>query len=111
MGKEAIFLVAGMAFVTVIPRVLPIWLLSDRRLSPIMDRWLALIAPAILSALLFPELLLNRSQSPAVLMPFTSNVYLPAAIVSFITAWKTKSLFCTVVMGGAAVAFLRFFMA
>ena len=110
MGKEAIFLVAGMAFVTVIPRVLPIWLLSDRRLSPIMDRWLALIAPAILSALLFPELLLNRSQSPAVLMPFTSNVYLPAAIVSFITAWKTKSLFCTGGMGGAAVAFLRFFM-
>ena len=110
MGREAFFLVAGMTLVTVIPRVLPIWLLSDRRLSPLVDRWLALIAPAILSALLFSELLLDRSQSSAVLMPFASNVYLPAAFLSFITAWKTKSLFCTVVMGSAAVAFLRFFM-
>ena len=110
MDKAKLFLIVGMTLVTLIPRILPIWLLSDRRMSPLVERWLALIAPAILAALLLPELLLDRSQSPAAIMPLVSNMYLPAAIPAFITAWKTKSLFGTVVVGIATVALLRSLM-
>lgn len=109
MSNEELFLIAGMTFVTLIPRILPIGLLSDRRMSPFIERWLALIAPAILAALLFPELLLDRSQSPAAFLPLVSNTYLLAAIPASLTAWKTKSLFGTVVVGIATVALLRLF--
>lgn len=99
-----------MMLVTLLPRILPILLLSDRRMPPIVERWLALIAPAILAALLLPELLLDKTQSPATLMPLGANGYLPAAIPAFIVAWRAKSLFGTVVVGIVAVALLRLLM-
>jgi branched-subunit amino acid transport protein len=95
-----------MTLVTFVPRVVPILLLSGRKMPKIIERWLSLIAPAILSALLLPELLLDRSGGEPVLS--LANVYLPAALPTFLVAWRTKSLFGAVVTGMITVALLRF---
>ena len=98
-------IIAGMALVTFLPRIVPILLLPGRRMPKIVERWLSLIAPAIMSALLLPELLLNRSGGVPSLSFY--NLYLLAAFPTFIVAWKTKSLFGAVVTGIATVALAR----
>ena len=98
-------IIAGMTLVTFVPRVVPIMLLSGRKMPKIIERWLSLIAPAILSALLLPELLLDRGGVEPVLS--LTNVYLPAAIPTLFVAWRTKSLFGAVVTGMVTVALLR----
>ena len=100
-------IIIGMMFVTLMPRVIPISLLSGRRIPNIIERWLSLIAPAILSALLMPELLLDRSGQEVSLSFY--NLYLFAALPTFFIAWKTKSLFGAVVIGIATVALVRLF--
>ena len=98
-------IIIGMTLVTFLSRVIPILLLSGRKMPKIAERWLSLIAPAILSALLWPELLLDRSgQTPSFSF---YNIYLLAAIPTFLVAWKTKSLFGAVVTGIATVALVR----
>jgi len=99
-------IIAGMALVTFLPRVIPILLLSGRKMPRIVERWLSLIAPAILAALLAPELFLDRS-IPAAPVFVLSSVYIKAAIPAFIVAWKTRSLFGTVAVGIIAAALLR----
>jgi branched-subunit amino acid transport protein len=105
--RDATAVIAGMALVTFLPRIVPLLLLTGMKMPKAAGRWLSLIAPAILSALLLPELLIGRSEAgPALSL---SNIYLFAAIPSFAVAWKTKSLFGTVATGIAATALLRLF--
>ena len=99
-------LIAGMALVTFLPRIVPLLILTGMKMPKATGRWLSLIAPAILSSLLLPELLIVRSAAGHELSLL--NIYLFAAIPSFAVAWKTKSLFGTVAAGIAATAFLRF---
>ena len=97
--------VAGMALVTFVPRVVPILLLSGRKTPKIVEKWLSLIAPAILSALLLPELLVGPGDPPAFSL---FNPAFLAALPAFFVAWRTNSLFGTVTVGIAAMALLRF---
>ena len=104
MSKEWIIII-GMAFVTFFPRVIPILLLPGKKMPRVIKRWLSLIAPAILSALLAPELLLSRIDAGTYLS--FSSLYLFAALPTFLVAWKTRSLFGAVVTGIATVAVVR----
>jgi branched-subunit amino acid transport protein len=97
--------IAGMAIVTLVPRVAPILFLTGRKIPKAAERWLSLIAPAILAAFLFPDLLLDRSGGAPVLSLFTP--YFQAAVPTILVAWKTKSLFLAVVTGMAALALIR----
>jgi branched-subunit amino acid transport protein len=99
--------IAGMTLVTLVPRVTPLLLLPGKKMPEIVGRWLSLIAPAILAALLSPDLLLDRDSGPAALNLSFSNTYLLAAVPAFLVAWRTRSLFGTVVTGMAAAALLR----
>ena len=98
-------IIAGMTFVTLLPRIVPILFLSGRKMPRLVERWLSLIAPAILSALLLPELLLDRSDSAPSLSFY--NLYLLAALPTLLVAWKTKSLFGAVVTGIVTLALAR----
>jgi branched-subunit amino acid transport protein len=95
--------IGGMTLVTVLPRVLPIMLLSGRKLPRFAERWLSLIAPAVLSALLLPALL----PDPDAPLFSASNTFLWASVPAFFVAWRTKSLFGTVAAGIASAALLR----
>jgi branched-subunit amino acid transport protein len=95
-----------MVAVTAIPRIAPLILLSGRDIPQLARRWLSLIAPAILSALLLPELILDNSGQISPVLSFI-NPRMLAAIPAFIVAFLTKSLFLTVVAGIVASAILR----
>jgi branched-subunit amino acid transport protein len=108
VDKPLWLVIGGMMAVTLLPCVLPILLLPGRRLPSLVERWLSLIAPAILSALLLPELLFVGDGIPAAPVLSSSNTFLLASFPVFLVAWRTKSLFKTVIVGIALVAFLRF---
>nr|WP_321258058.1 AzlD domain-containing protein [uncultured Pseudodesulfovibrio sp.] len=106
MDQKIVFLTfLGMLAVTYIPRVLPMLALASRTLPEPVVRWLSYVPVAVLSAMLFPALLLKD-------MSFNfdpDNYFLWAAIPAFILAWRTRSFFGTVALGMALVAGARYF--
>ena len=105
---EQSLLICSMALVTYIPRVLPLWLLSSRTLHPALMRWLEMIPPAVLAALLAPALLLQKDAAGHDALFFSlDNIFLLATLPTFLIACKARSFFWTVAAGMAAVALLR----
>ena len=96
--------IIGMALVTYLPRLLPTLFLSGRNLRPIIVAWLRLVPPAVLAAMLAPSLLVKEDQFD--LGP--DNLFFWAALIAFPVAWKSKSLFATVVVGMGLVALGRY---
>jgi len=92
---EYIYLLLAMGLVTYLPRWLPLFFLSDRKLPNWFVEWLDLIPAAILSALLLPELVIKGTPRHMDLL----TPELLVAIPTFIFASFTKSLGGTVVVG------------
>jgi len=104
-------LITGMAVVTYIPRMAPLMFLSARDLHPALVRWLEMIPPAVLSAMLMPGLLLHKSAMGS--MSFfveTDNIFLLAAGPTLLAGWLSGNFFATVAAGMGAVALLRCFL-
>jgi len=97
--------IVGMAAVTYLPRLLPTLFLSGRNLRPILIAWLRLVPPAVLAAMLAPSLLVREGEVDL----GVDNLFFWAALVAFPVAWKSKSLFATVVVGMGLVALGRYF--
>ena len=105
MDQKVIFLtIIGMALVTYIPRLLPVYFLSSRSLPPLAVAWLRYVPVAVLAAMLFPSLLVQEGQ--LILGP--SNFFLWAAVPTLLVAVKTRSLFGSVVVGMVLVAAARY---
>lgn len=105
MDQRAIFLtILGMALVTYVPRLLPVWLLSSRSLPPLVIAWLRYVPVAVLAAMLFPAIVIRDSQVDLGL----SNLFLWAAFPTLLVAWKKRSLFGSVIVGMIVVAVVRF---
>ncbi len=102
--KIIFFTILGMALVTYLPRLLPVWLLSSRSLPPLVTAWLRFVPVAVLSAMLLPSLLLDGKQIDL----GAGNLYLIAAIPTLLVAWKTRSMFAAVIVGMLVVAAGRF---
>ena len=110
LPADQVLLILGMAAVTYIPRVLPLWLLSNKSLHPAFMRWLEMVPPAVLAALLAPSLFLRDEAGGKALFLSLDNMFLLAAIPAFLVAYATKSFFGTVAAGMAALAFLRWLL-
>ena len=111
MPVEQLLLILGMALVTYIPRMAPLMFLSSRNLNPLFMKWLEMVPPAVLAALLAPELFLQSGENGDKSLFFsTDNIFLLAAPVTFLTGWLSKSFFGTVAVGMGSVALLRYFM-
>jgi len=105
---DQLLLIAGMALVTYLPRMFPLWLLSSRELHPAFMRWLGMLPPAVLAALLAPALFLHKDEAGAERLFLTlDNIFLLAATPAFFMAYVTKSFFGTVAVGMVCVALLR----
>lgn len=110
INLDNILLIVGMCLVTAIPRFLPLLMLSSRTLNPTIERWLRLVPPAVLAAILVPEIFIAKnSEGVAKLAISTDNYMLLAAIPSFLVAWFTRSFFGAVIAGMLTVAALRYF--
>ncbi len=105
MDQKVIFLtILGMAFVTYIPRLVPVYFLSSRSLPPIVVAWLRYVPVAVLAAMLFPSILVQEDQINLGL----NNLFFWAALPTFLVAWKTRSLFGSVIVGMIVVAAGRY---
>ncbi|MRR32127.1 AzlD domain-containing protein [bacterium] len=103
--KTIFFIILGMGLVTFIPRLLPVWLLSSRKLPAPITAWLSYVPPAVLAALTLPSLVLQKNE----LVLRWDNLYLIAAVPTILVAWKTRSFFGTVLTGILLVALMRWF--
>ena len=106
--RDELLVIAGMAAVTFIPRVVPMLLLPGMKLPKAAERWLSFIGPAIIAALLLQDLTLDRSSGSPVLSVPNLNMF--AAIPAFVIAFLTKNMMLTVITGIASAALLRFLL-
>ncbi len=98
MTSEAYLLcILGMGLVTYIPRWLPLFCLSDRRLPLWLVEWLTYVPACILSALIFPSIVIDPETGG---VDFLQPAFL-VAIPTFLFALKTRSLGGTVIVGMA----------
>ncbi|MBI9078960.1 MAG: AzlD domain-containing protein [Pseudodesulfovibrio sp.] len=106
MDEKIVFLtIVGMTLVTYVPRVVPMLALASKNLPEPLVRWLSFVPTAVLSAMLFPALLLKDAT-----FDFSfENFFLWASIPAFLLAWRTKSFFGTVALGIGLVAVGRYF--
>lgn len=97
-----------MCAVTLFEKGGPLWMLGERRMHPVVERWLGFIPAAVLAALLFPEILLHKEigDTPTLYLS-GENFFLIASIPSLAIALWKKSFFGTIVVGMATVAILR----
>lgn len=93
--REYFNIIFGMGIVTFIPRLLPVYFLSGKRLPDWFVEWLDLIPAAVLSALLLPELF--TAGTPRIFKFWSPEMI--AAVPTFLVAVKTKSLGGTVIIG------------
>src|SRR5262249_27694218 len=92
---DYLLLMVGMGLVTYLPRLLPLALLSGRRLPQWLAEWLELIPPAILSALLAPVLFADSGPR----LFHLGKPELLAAVPTLLFAVWTRSLAGTVICG------------
>ena len=96
-------IILGTALVTVVPRILPLALLSRINLPDRAVRWLGHVPVAVLAALLAQSVLLADGQLDLSL----GNFSLIAIIPTLLVALRTRSLVGTVLTGVASMAILR----
>lgn len=85
-----------MMLVTAPSRILPIFLLSDRKLPPFLEAFLGYIPYAALGALIFPDVLSATGD-------FASSA--AGALTALFLGWLGKDLL-VVLLGGIAAAYL-----
>lgn len=108
LPPDQLLLILGMALVTYIPRAAPLLLLSSRQLNPRLMRWLEMVPPAVLAALLAPEILLRAGEDGGKSLFFSpDNMFLLTSLPTFITGWLTNNFFATIAVGMGTLAFLR----
>ncbi|NLC77859.1 MAG: AzlD domain-containing protein [Clostridia bacterium] len=106
MDGQIALLVIGMAVVSYLPRALPLLLLNRVEFPPWLVKWLSFIPAAVLAALLAPDLFLNGEE----LYFSVGNIYLVAAVPTFVIALTTKSMIWTLLGGMGSFALLQLFV-
>jgi branched-subunit amino acid transport protein len=96
----AIVIIGAFTFAT---RLSFILLLGQREIPPLLGRALRLVPPAVLSAIIFPEVL--RPGGRLDLSP--GNPRLLAGLLAAVVAWRTKNIFLTIGAGMAALLLLQ----
>jgi Predicted membrane protein len=96
--------IIGGCIVTVLPRVLPITVLSKVKLPKKVEEFLTYIPISILAALIGVELLVVDNK-----VSFQCNyLELIAAVPTILVAVKKNNLLLTVIVGIVSIAILRF---
>jgi branched-subunit amino acid transport protein len=91
-------LIAGMVIVTFSIRYPVLALLGKVSMPDPVLRALRYVPPAVLTAIIVPEVLMPGGQLKVV-----GNAYLVAAAVAALVSWRTKSLLLTIIQGMAAL--------
>lgn len=84
---------------TYLTRLSFIWLFERVSVPPILQRSLRLVPPAVLSVIIFQEMLIRDGQINIAL----DNARLPAGIIAALVAWRTRSALLTIAVGMIAL--------
>ncbi len=96
-------IIIGMGVVTYGIRLSAIVLLGQCEFPQIVQRALRFVPPAVLSAIIFPELF-----QPGGTFKFSlSNVRLLAGVLASIVAWRSKNVLATIAVGMIALWILQ----
>lgn len=96
MSKPEFYLIAAMAIVTFLIRY-PLLAISSRiKLPSQLIKGLTYLPPAILTAIVVPEVLIPTGDE--ILLSYT-NTRLVGAIAASLVGWWTKNLLATIVVG------------
>lgn len=88
-----VLLAAGL--LTFLTRLSFISMLSERGFPPVVMQALRFVPPAVLTAIVFPELLMRDGQ----LAVSAENLRLVAGVVAILVAWRLKRIFPTIAAG------------
>ena len=102
MNIWLVFLLGGL--LTFGMRFIFIYLLGRFEVPETMRRALRFVPPAVLSAIVAPELLIRSGQMDVSL----TNFRLLAGIVAVLVAWRTKNTLLTILAGMLALLLLQF---
>ena len=81
-----------------------VYLLGRYELPKTMRRALRFVPPAVLSAIVFPELFMRAGQ----LIFSLTNFRLLSGVLAVLVAWKTKNTLLTILVGMFALLLLEF---
>ena len=84
---------------TYLTRLSFIQLLADREVPPLLMKALRFVPPAVLTAIIFPELFIQDGS----LSVHLGNGRLIAGVVAILVAWRTKSTLLTILVGMAVL--------
>ncbi len=92
-------IVIGMGLVTFGIRLVPIVLLGRIEIPLMVQRALRFVPPAVLMAIIVPELMYRNNQVDLSL----TNVRLLAGLIAIVVAWRTKNALMTIGVGMIAL--------
>src|SRR5512138_2500928 len=92
-------IIIGMGIVTFGIRLVPIVLLGRIEIPLIVQRALRFVPPAVLTAIVVPELLYRNDQIDLSL----TNARLLAGLIAIVVAWRTKNALITIGVGMIAL--------
>lgn len=101
MNMRIWYIIFGGAVVTILPRVLPVMLISKINLNKKVEIFLKYIPISILTALVFSEIMISNNK-----LSINLSVLI-AAVITCITAIKKNNLLLTVIVGVISMAVLR----
>lgn len=78
-------------------------LFSYREISPQIQQALGFVPPAVLTAIIFPEIFLTGGK---MVVPYLNPRFF-AGVIAILVAWKTKNTILTIVSGMVAVWLLN----
>lgn len=92
--------IIGMGLVTYAIRLAPILALERLPIPPRLRQALRFVPPAVLSAIVFPELLRPNAGPLDISL---GNARLLAGLIAILVAWRTKSVLLTIAIGMGAL--------
>ena len=99
MTSNEFLLLAGMTLVTFATRYPVLAILSKAPLPDTVFKALKYVPPAVLAAIIMPEVLLPDGK----LQVSYTNAPLIASLIATIVAWRTKNLLLTILIGMSAL--------
>ncbi len=96
-------IVIGMGVITYVIRLSLIALFGRLDVPPLIQRALRFVPPAVLSAIIFPEMFCPGGALDVSL----GNVRLLAGLLAALVAWRTRNVLLTIAAGMAALWVLR----
>jgi len=101
--NELLLSIVLMAAVTVIPRILPFWLLGNKKIPDPVIYWLSFVPVCLLGAIVLPSVFVMNGSLDLSLGNHTMWASAPALIAAVIS----RSIFPTIVVGMASLCLLR----